>query len=71
MTNDLSRNRGRRDCLPISANLPQIGARVARADGCLVYLAEQHGFDIVFTIDRRDFSIYRLSSGRALQIVPS
>ena len=40
------------------------------ADASLVYLAERHGFEAVFTLDRRDFSIYRTSDNRALNIVP-
>ena len=32
------------------------------ADGALVYLAERDGIDTIFTLDRRDFSVYR--SGR-------
>ncbi len=40
------------------------------ADAALVYLAEQRGIDRVFTTDRRDFSVYRLSSGKALRLLP-
>jgi hypothetical protein len=40
------------------------------ADGALVYLAEREGVSTVFTLDRRDFSVYRLSEGRALRILP-
>ena len=36
----------------------------------LVYLAEKHELESVFTIDRRDFSIYRTSDGLALKILP-
>jgi hypothetical protein len=35
-----------------------------------MYLAERLNIDSVFTLDRRDFSIYRTSAGKALQIVP-
>ena len=40
------------------------------ADASLVYLAEHLGIDRVFTLDRRDFSIYRTTEGRALRVVP-
>lgn len=39
------------------------------ADAMLVYLAEQNDLTDVFTLDRRDFSIYRLADGRALNIL--
>jgi predicted nucleic acid-binding protein len=40
------------------------------ADAALVCLAERHEIDTVFTLDRRDFSIYRLSRKRALRLLP-
>ena len=40
------------------------------ADASLVYLAEKEKIGTVFTLDRRDFSIYRTSSGAALTILP-
>jgi len=40
------------------------------ADAALVYLAEREGVDTVFTLDRRDFSVYRVGSGTPLRIVP-
>ena len=39
----------------------KIGAHVA--DAALVYLAEREDIETVFTLDRRDFSIYRLKGG--------
>jgi predicted nucleic acid-binding protein len=45
-------------------------AKAQMADAALVYLAEREGIDTVFTLDRRDFSIYRTTDGRALTIVP-
>lgn len=45
-------------------------ANAQMADAALMYLAEQEGIDTVFTLDRRDFSIYRTTDGRALTIVP-
>ena len=40
------------------------------ADAALMYLAEREGIDTVFTLDRRDFSVYRTTAGRALTIRP-
>jgi len=40
------------------------------ADAALMYLADRENLDTIFTLDRRDFSIYRLSGGRRVQIVP-
>ena len=40
------------------------------ADASLVYVAETLRIDAVFTLDQRDFSIYRTSDGRVLRIVP-
>lgn len=45
-----------------------MGAQIA--DGALVYLAEREGIETVFTLDRRDFSVYRLGNGRSLRILP-
>ena len=45
-----------------------IGAQLA--DATLMYLAEREKIDTVFTLDRRDFSIYRTTKNRALRIVP-
>jgi len=39
------------------------------ADASLVYLAERENLDTIFTLDRRDFSVYRLAGGRTLQIL--
>lgn len=46
----------------------RLGAQLA--DGALVYLADREGIDTVFTLDRRDFSVYRLSDGRSLRTLP-
>jgi len=40
------------------------------ADAALVYLAERDGIDTVFTLDRRDFSVYRLAGNRRLELLP-
>ena len=43
---------------------------VQLADAALVLLAETLDLDTVFTLDRRDFSVYRTTDGRALKIIP-
>ena len=40
------------------------------ADAALVRVAEREGLDSVFTVDRKDFGVYRLSGRRRFQIVP-
>lgn len=40
------------------------------ADAALVCLAARHGLDTVFTLDQRDFSVYRLPKGRAFRLLP-
>jgi predicted nucleic acid-binding protein len=40
------------------------------ADATLMFIAEREAVDTVFTLDRRDFSVYRTTDGRALNIVP-
>lgn len=45
-----------------------LGAQLA--DASLMYVAEQERIDTIFTLDRRDFSVYRTSRNRALKIVP-
>ena len=40
------------------------------ADAALVYLADREGIDTIFTLDRRDFSVYRSARKRAFRILP-
>jgi predicted nucleic acid-binding protein len=40
------------------------------ADAALVHLAEREGIDTVFTLDRRDFSVYRFSGNRSFHLLP-
>lgn len=47
----------------------RIGAQLA--DATLVYVAESEGLHAVFTLDRRDFNIYRYARNRRLRIVPA
>jgi hypothetical protein len=40
------------------------------ADAALVYLAKRDGIDTIFTLDRRDFSVYRSSRRNRFHILP-
>ncbi len=40
------------------------------ADASLVYLAHREKIDTVFTLDRRDFSVYRTSDRKPFQLIP-
>lgn len=40
------------------------------ADAALVYLAERDDFDLIFTLDRRDFSVYQRGRKHAFRIIP-
>jgi predicted nucleic acid-binding protein len=40
------------------------------ADASLVYLADRDNLDTVFTLDRRDFSVYRFRRNRSFQLLP-
>jgi predicted nucleic acid-binding protein len=40
------------------------------ADAALVYLAHRERIDTIFTLDRRDFSVYRDGRGRPFRLVP-
>ena len=40
------------------------------ADAALVRVAERDGIDTIFTIDRRDFQVYRLPGRRRFKIIP-
>jgi predicted nucleic acid-binding protein len=51
--------------LAVYANIrPQL------ADAALVHLAEWEGLNTIFTLDRRDFTVYRLSRNRSLHLIP-
>jgi uncharacterized protein len=44
-----------------------VGAQLA--DAVLVYLAEREGIETIFTLDRRDFSIYRKRDGSGFRLL--
>jgi predicted nucleic acid-binding protein len=59
------------DAKPISAIMKKYrDIRIRLADAALVHLGARDGLDTVFTLDRRDFSVYRLPRGRAFRILP-
>lgn len=60
-----------RDAEPIGKILQRYRKLNAQlADAALVYLAERERLDIVFTLDRRDFSVYRFSGNRSFHLLP-
>jgi predicted nucleic acid-binding protein len=40
------------------------------ADAALVRIAERDGLDRIFTLDRRDFEVYRIRGRKAFRIIP-
>jgi hypothetical protein len=46
------------------------GLQPQLADASLVYLAERENINTIFTLDRRDFSVYRAARKRAFRIIP-
>jgi hypothetical protein len=40
------------------------------ADASLVRAAEREGLDRIFTVDRRDFEVYRIGGRKAFRIIP-
>jgi predicted nucleic acid-binding protein len=60
------------DAKPISAIMKKYrNIRIQLADASLVHLAARDGVDTVFTLDRRDFSVYRLPRGKLFRILPT
>jgi hypothetical protein len=71
--------RGALQVLPLEAeDLPRIRALMRKyadlpmdfADATLVHIAQRDGIRQVFTLDRRDFSVYRLAHGQSIVIIP-
>lgn len=40
------------------------------ADVSLAHLANREGIEVIFTLDRRDFSMMRLARGKRLRLIP-
>ena len=59
-------------------DVPRLRARMAKyrdlpmdlADAVLVHVAERDGYRRVFTLDRRDFDVYRVAGRERLTILP-
>lgn len=59
------------DAKPIASILKKYrDIRIQLADAALVHLAARDGLDTIFTLDKRDFSVYRLPKGRACRMIP-
>ena len=52
----------------ILAKYESLGLQLA--DASLVHLANREGVDLMFTLDRRDFSVVRLAHGKKLRLIP-
>lgn len=60
-----------KEAASIADILKQYGSlRAQFADAMLVYLANREGIGTIFTLDRRDFSVYRTARKAAFRIVP-
>ena len=67
------------DCYPLDAAAAKWMAElltkfadqnVQLADASLLYVAEKEQIDTVFTLDRRDFLLFRLAGNRSLRLLP-
>ena len=59
------------EAVPISRILQKYASlRPQFADGMLVYLAVREKVTTIFTLDRRDFSVYRAAGGRPFRLLP-
>lgn len=60
------------------SDIPSINAILAKyedqrfqlADACLMHLANREGIDTVFTLDRKDFEVYKPQTFAALRLLP-
>ena len=60
------------DAVPIASILKKYrDIQIQLADAALVHLAGRDGLDTIFTLDQRDFSVYRLPKGKSFRILPS
>jgi len=46
------------------------GLNLQLADASLLHLANREGIQTIFTLDRRDFGVLRLTHGKRLQLIP-
>ena len=60
------------DAKPISSIMKKYrDIRIQLAGAALVHLAIRDGLDTIFTLDQRDFLVYRLPRGKSFRILPS
>jgi predicted nucleic acid-binding protein len=60
------------DAKPIASILKKYrDTGIQVADAALLHLAARDGLDTIFTLDQRDFSVYRLPRGKSFRILPS
>jgi len=60
------------DAKPISSIMKKYrDIRIQLADAALVHVAVRDGLDTIFTLDQRDFSVYRLPKGRGFRMLPN
>lgn len=52
----------------ILARYKSLGIQLA--DASLVHLANREAIDVLFTLDRRDFTVLRMAHGKRLRLVP-
>jgi predicted nucleic acid-binding protein len=59
------------DAKPIASIIKKYrDVRIQLADAALVHLAGRDSLDTIFTLDQRDFSVFRLPKGRAFRLLP-
>ena len=59
------------DAKPIASIMKKYrDIHIQLADAALVHLAARDGLDTIFTLDHRDFSVYRLPNRRSFRILP-
>lgn len=44
--------------------------KIQLADASLVHLANREGIETIFTLDRRDFGVLRLTRGKKFRVIP-
>jgi uncharacterized protein len=60
------------DAKPIASIMAKYrDLRIQLADAALVHLAGRDGLGTVFTLDQRDFSVYRLPKGKLFRVLPN
>ena len=59
------------DAAPLASTMKKYrDLKIQLADAALVHLATRDGLHTIFTLDQRDFRVYRLPRGRPFDILP-